>query len=280
MAISPGSTLNVWSDPFARPLLLQVRLGSTVNDPGARTRDDLGTMISVTPEVYGVPRILHQVWINDREPALPEPFRAYRDAWQRLHPQWDYFLWNLENIDFELRRPELLPRCTGYAQMADVLRLEVLYRFGGVYVDTDFEPLRPIDQVFDPSSNHFFCSEDGLAISTGIMGSTRGSPLISRLLDALPEELGNHAPNIETGPVFVTRQLLSGGFAPDVQVAPTAWFYPYNWDQPHLSSGPFPEAYAVHRWAHSWKVERSYRARVMRALRFARRQGVASRRVV
>ena len=214
-----------------------------------------------------IPRIFHQIWINDRDPEMPDEYRRYRDRWLALHPDWQYRLWNRDNLDFVQRRADLMSQCAHYAQMADVLRLEVLYRHGGVYLDTDFEPLRPIDTILDGAAGHLFCSEDGAHISTGLIGARPGSPLIARLLDALPQRLGVAPVNVETGPTFVTRQLMTQGFDADVQLAPSRWFYPYGWDEPHRAHEEFPEAYAVHRWAHSWGTPPTLRARVARGLR-------------
>jgi len=214
-----------------------------------------------------IPRIFHQVWINDSSPELPDEYRRYRDRWLELHPGWEYRLWNRDNLDFVQRRADLMSQCAHYAQMADVLRLEVLFQHGGVYLDTDFEPLRPIDAIVGGDAGHVFCSEDGAHISTGLIGARPRSPLIARLLDALPKRLGGQPVNVETGPSFVTRQLLAEGFDADVRVAPSRWFYPYGWDEPHRAGESFPEAFAVHRWAHSWGKPPTLRSRVGRGLR-------------
>ncbi len=212
-----------------------------------------------------IPRIFHQIWINERQPELPDVFRRYRDRWLELHPGWEYRLWNRENLDFTPRRPELIAQCRHYAQMADVLRLEVLYQHGGVYLDTDFEPLRPIDSLLQ-GAGHFFCSEDGAHVSNAIIGARPASPLISRLLDALPERLGVLPINLETGPLFVTRQLLGEGFDGDVRFVPGRLFYPYGWDEPHRAGESFPHALAVHRWAGSWAQSVGVIERLRRAL--------------
>ncbi|NLD69589.1 MAG: hypothetical protein GX644_12340 [Limnobacter sp.] len=217
-----------------------------------------------------IPRIFHQVWINHADPTLPAAFRAYSDKWRAMHPAWEYRLWNLDTCDFELQRPELIGRCANYAQMADVLRLEILYRYGGVYIDTDFEPLRPIEPVLD-GAEHFFCSEDGAHLSNSIFGARPESPLILRLLRGLPTELGREPANVETGPRYFTRTLLCEGFDADVKLLPSRLFFPYQWDEPHRAGESFPEAFAVHRWAHSWRGPQSrglrVRARVARMIR-------------
>ncbi len=213
-----------------------------------------------------IPRTFHQIWINERNPELPDEYRRYRDGWLALHPGWKYRLWNLGNLDFVQRRPELISQCTHYAQMADILRLEVLYQHGGVYLDTDFEPLRPIDAIVE-GAGHLFCSEDGASVSIGIIGARARSSLIGSLIDALPAKLGLGPVNQETGPGFVTRQLLAQGFEGDVRFAPSRQFYPYGWDEQHRANESFPDAYAVHRWAHSWGGSLSRRQRVVKAVR-------------
>lgn len=213
-----------------------------------------------------IPRVLHHIWINAADPSLPAPFSTYRDGWRALHPDWTLRLWNLDNIDFPLVRPELLPLCANYAQMADVLRLEVLHRHGGVYIDTDFEPIRPIDALLQ-GAEHVFCSEDGVSVSTGFLAAVPGSMLIRRCLDALPQRLGAAPPNVESGPGFITGQLLREGFDGGVRLLPSRLLYPYRMHEPERAAGPFPDAYAVHRWAHSWSPPRSLARRVAGRLR-------------
>lgn len=212
-----------------------------------------------------IPRIFHHIWINRAEPRLPGRFAAYRDSWLRAHPAWEFRLWNLDNLDFPLRRPELLQQCTSYAQLSDVLRLEVLYRYGGVYVDTDFECFRPID-AFVRGAEAFFCSENGSAVSSGIMGSVPCNPLFERLLANLPARLGLQPPNIETGPRYLTEQLLGGGFGPGVVLAPSHCFYPYHPGQPIATAESAPRSYGAHHWAHLWANprNRTLLARILR----------------
>lgn len=213
-----------------------------------------------------IPRTFHQVWINDACPVLPDAYSAYAAAWLRLHPGWGYRLWNLDNLDFPLRRPELIPRCGSYAQVADVLRLEVLYRYGGVYIDTDFEPFKCIEPLLD-GVRMFLCSEDGVTITQSIIGAEPSAPLVLRLLDGLPQHVGIEAPNLETGPSYVTRNLLTGGFREGLTLFPTKYFYPYDWTEQHRSREYFPEAYAAHRYAHSWASTPSFAEKATRRMR-------------
>jgi mannosyltransferase OCH1-like enzyme len=182
---------------------------------------------------------------------MPEEFSAYTAEWLRLHPGWEHRLWNLDNLDFPLRRRELIPQCKSYSQMSDLLRFEVLYRYGGVYIDTDFQPFKCIEPLLDGVST-FLCSEDGETLTASIVGSEPAAPLLLRLVDGLPEKIGMEAPNIETGPTYVTRVVLTEGVHNDLTIFPTSYFFPYNMYELHRRNEDFPDAYAAHRYAHSW----------------------------
>lgn len=194
----------------------------------------------------------HQIWINSTNPELPERFRRYRDTWLALHPDWEYHLWNLENLDFEPQCAELLKQCRHPAQMADLLRMEILYRHGGVYVDIDFECLRPIDGLLD-NVNVFACSEDGLHITNSIVGGRAGAELFKTLMDCAPQTLGLAQINVETGPGLFTRTVLTHGFDNNFTLFPTKYFFPFNYHTPDKHTVDLTQSYAVHHYADSWK---------------------------
>jgi mannosyltransferase OCH1-like enzyme len=214
-----------------------------------------------------IPKVFHQIWINRNNPELPEKFRDYRDSWLALHPDWEYKLWNLDNLGFTPRRMDLVNSASNYAQMADVLRYEILLRHGGVYLDTDFECLRNIEPILVGVEN-FSCSEDGRSVSIGIIGATPGSIYMERCISALPERVGETNTAEETGPGLMTRVLLREGIAGDFALFPQEWFYPYSWNEPHRANEQFPDAYAVHRWAHSWgDADRKLTTRIRRKIK-------------
>mgnify|MGYP001636537259 CR=1 FL=1 len=201
-----------------------------------------------------IPKVFHQIWINKSDPELPEQFKLYRDGWLALHPDWEYKLWNLENLDFTPKRLDLIRSASNYAQMADILRYEILFQHGGVYLDTDFECLRNIDSILIGVKN-FSCSEDGRSVSIGIIGAEPRSVYMERCVSALPAKVGEIDTTLETGPGLLTRVLLGEGINSDFTLFPQKWFYPYNWDELYRANELFADSYAVHRWAGSWSNE-------------------------
>jgi len=209
-----------------------------------------------------IEKIFHQIWINSESSELPAQFKQYRDTWLAHHPDWEYRLWNLENLEFEPRCKDLLSQCQHPAQMADLLRMELLYHYGGVYIDTDFECLHSLDEVLEDVTA-FSCSEDGRCISIGIMGAHKGSRLFKAVIDNFPSSLGHMPVNVETGPVFFTDVILRKGFKNNFTLFPTHYFYPFNYHTDEPKSVDLSSSYAVHHYADSWKPSVSKYRRVL-----------------
>ena len=88
-----------------------------------------------------VPRILHWVWVGGGG-EIPAKFRPMMDSWRTLHPEWQTVIWTDDKVTWELRNSALMLQADTYAELSDIVRLEVVERFGGVYIDTDFEALQ------------------------------------------------------------------------------------------------------------------------------------------
>src|SRR5205823_736037 len=96
---------------------------------------------------------------------------------------------------------------------SDVMRLEILYRYGGVYVDCDSEPLRPLDDLLEDiecfaawSPNRGDAGQRPVA--NGTIGCEPRHPFIAEAIRALPASVrafaGNHIAHV-TGPWHLTR---------------------------------------------------------------------------
>jgi len=97
------------------------------------------------PEVSVIPKIFHQVWLGPN--PMPDEYLRYRDTWAQHHPEWEFRLWSEQNLPVTLQREEARDRLRVPAERADMLRLEVLLESGGVYIDTDMECLRSIEEL-------------------------------------------------------------------------------------------------------------------------------------
>jgi hypothetical protein len=239
-----------------------------------------------------IPRILHQTW---KDAEVPERWRALAAGWRARHPDWAYRLWT----DADLRRlvadhyPELLSTFEAYDHeicRVDTARYLLLHRHGGVYVDLDFECLRPIGPLLEghrlvlgeePASHleltivRRHLSPPRRIVCNAFAASAPGHPFWMHLAQELRSHAGADDPLDATGPFRLTAAV-EGWEGPDpVRVEPATRLYPLDkhevadgaLDRPDTRGRLAREAYAVHHWAGSWIPGFQARARRLRAAR-------------
>jgi len=95
-----------------------------------------------------IPKILHQIWIG---PKIPPAYLSGLSAkLKALHPGWEYHLWNDESLaELNLDNWDLVERSQNWAEKADIIRASLLEKFGGVYLDEDFEVFSALDELHE-----------------------------------------------------------------------------------------------------------------------------------
>lgn len=220
----------------------------TGNREGMRALVEEGRASEASPE-SGIPRLLHRV--------VPEETNATAERWwaefQRLHPGWR-FMTHRDPLDpavFPLTSP-YWGKVTAGAQLADLVRLEALLHWGGIYVDQDVEPFRPFGPLL--SLEAFAAWEDPKVIPNAVMGARPGHPAIRAALDAaikaIPRGVWEGGPGVTTR-VFRDRD--------DVLVLPPGTFYDVDYRDPDrdrlMRERPAPWTFARHHYWGSWLPE-------------------------
>ncbi len=85
-----------------------------------------------------IPKIIHQVWFGN-EP-IPKNYQYFLETWRQYHPDWQVKIWTEADIlkeNFDSIDLFLLAR--SYAEQSDIMRYEIIQRYGGLYIDTDVE---------------------------------------------------------------------------------------------------------------------------------------------
>jgi inositol phosphorylceramide mannosyltransferase catalytic subunit len=219
-----------------------------------------------------IPKVMHRIWVGSEMPA---EFIAYGRGWQERHPEWTHVLWTdhpqpempgvsiaapfgLRNQDLYDAAATLAPKNVGQFK-ADVLRYELLLDAGGVYVDCDFECLRPLDGLLTNIGSFVAWERNGIWLNNAIMGAVPHldffAQLVGRLKANVTANVGKR-PNIMSGPQFLTavyRQRRRARLTVPTVFA-QALFYPYSWNELHRKGQPFPQAYAVHHWNNRRRV--------------------------
>jgi mannosyltransferase OCH1-like enzyme len=194
---------------------------------------------------------IHQIWIGDN--PLPTPWTDTVKDFAKEY-NYTYKLWTDASVK-DLRMddiPGLKAVYTSFrgelAGRADILRLLILYTFGGIYIDADTVIMKPANFhrfLTKNTAGVFFGWENltaartrklGLGkirrlVANGIIGAEAGHPFIKELLEGLVENSkGKKEAWKAVGPLYVTKQYMAlKKKFPDVHVYPMRYFYPRAW---------------------------------------------------
>lgn len=221
----------------------------------------------------GIPRIIHQTWKNAEVPA---EWRPYQERWRALHPDWEYRFWTDADLHAFIREHYgwFLPIYEGYPDpimRADAARYFLLFHFGGLYADLDYECLRPFDELIagcrlliglEPAAH----LEEPITKATGLqrmlcnalMASEPGHPFWEHVFRQVvashkaPEALG------ATGPHMLTYAYNAYARPDELSVLPAEQLHPITSYQRWVAMAPEEQAaiarvaYGLHHWSNSW----------------------------
>jgi mannosyltransferase OCH1-like enzyme len=197
-----------------------------------------------------IPKVFHRIWLGG---SMPEEFIHYGETWKAHNPGWTLKLWTEENLT--TRYPDLVKRCWKYRHESNIYRYELLLREGGIYIDTDFECLRPIGPLIEgmDAFSAYQLDEPSLegAIAPGLFGTVPGAPFMNDLVEHIPDAF-SETHWLNCGPPYFTSIVRRH---PEVHIFPRLHFYPYLWDELERKAEVFDHAYAVHHWSSKARPE-------------------------
>jgi len=192
-------------------------------------------------------KTIHFCWFGS--PA-PSAVAARLDRWQKLHPSWAIRQWNESKIDVSgCAYAQACLQRRDWAYLSDYVRLQVLAKEGGVYLDADVELLKPLEGFIDGSFHIGYMHN--CALGTAVMISPANHPILGRLIaqyQNLPPNRGinNNAILTEFFLKHVEGFLLTGKSwsSPNIRVHPKTWF-----EQPTLDEAG---GFAIHLFNRAW----------------------------
>ncbi|MFA0812840.1 glycosyltransferase family 32 protein [Microbulbifer epialgicus] len=98
-----------------------------------------------------IPKLIHVTW---KSKNLPDNFSRVLSYWKSLNPNYKIVLWTDEDNRNLIREKfpfflEVYDSYTNHIQRVDAVRYCILYTYGGIYVDLDFLPIRPLGTFFE-----------------------------------------------------------------------------------------------------------------------------------
>lgn len=204
-----------------------------------------------------IPKKIHCIWLGGRD--YDKTSKIAIESWYRVLHDYQIEIWNENRLDIDslMNENRFLKECHKrklWAFMSDYLRLYILYNYGGIYMDTDVEVLRSMDDLL---INDFFIGyEADDYIGTGIIGAKKGNRTIKRLLDFYDSEIWNV--DYYQNPIIFKKVFDS---EPDILdgcvIYPQDFFSPYN--PKDVTKYPIStiDTYCIHWYNSNWGMSRS-----------------------
>lgn len=128
-----------------------------------------------------IPKIIHYCWFG-RKP-MPERNRLCVESWKRYCPDYQIIEWNEDNYDVGKNRYMKQAYEAGkYGYVPDYARIDLLYEHGGIYMDTDVELVRNLDDLLCLRAYTSFEEYPTINFGGG-SGSEKGFGLLKEILD-------------------------------------------------------------------------------------------------
>lgn len=188
------------------------------------------TLVGSTARALSIPKILHFVWCG---PEMPDWARENIERFEAINPEYITMLHGEEMLLEEFRKGyEQIDEKKEWCRKSDLIRLSALVRFGGWYFDTDFLPVRPIDDIVKDHGGikcgAFVTQGTPRQVANGIIGVNINSPFLRAVREeaAALSSKGTQYTWDEYGPALFTR--VAHDMPSEVVVGAMSSFYPYQ----------------------------------------------------
>lgn len=196
-----------------------------------------------------IPKIIHQIWVGPN--PMPEKSHGFIEKIKELHPGFEYRLWGNADITPEnFKNYEIIMKASSYAQKSDIMRYEILYKYGGIYLDIDME----VFQNMSPLLTHdlVVCNEDeniNSYMTNAFIACIAGNENLKNCVNSVPTINFSQSINVATGPYYFRRNFTA---LASIRVLPTKTCYPVHFTRKSEKPAIDAEVFMQHHWDKNW----------------------------
>lgn len=202
-----------------------------------------------------IEKTLHYCWFGNGD--LSELEVGCMETWNKIMPDYKIVRWDESSFPID-SHPYVKEayEAKKYAFVSDYVRLWVLYNNGGIYLDTDYKILKPLDDFLN--CNLFMGNENDDFIGTAIIGAEKGHWLIKQWLEYYDTHLFKITPNTYNmipNTMIIADIMSNYGYKSgnlfkmqDVDIFERDVFYPEKVNE--------KETYGIHYFRGSWWSEK------------------------
>lgn len=224
-----------------------------------------------------IPKKIHYMWLGKKQ--IPAKLQKCIDSWKRYCPDYEIIQWNEDNYDVD-KHPYMRDAYEqgAYGFVPDYARLDILYRYGGLYMDTDVEVRKNLDPLLYQEA---FCGVEKWQIINfgGCSGAVKGHPMMEKFIEAR-EGISfldkNGRKNTLTCGYYDTNVALENGYCINgktqyiqgMNIYASDYFHPFDYMSGHMDMTK--HTYSVHWFNGGWLDEGMRRANEDAMRRFDR----------
>jgi len=223
-----------------------------------------------------IPKKIHYCWFGNSE--IPERFKQYIDTWRKFCPDYEIIQWNESNYDITKNRyMHQAYENKRWGFVPDYARLDIIYNHGGIYLDTDVEIVKPLDDLLELSgfAGQECCSKC-VALGVGF-AAEKGNEIIKLMMESYADRdfvLPNGEMDTLPAPAINTKPLSDIGYkwkneiqeleyrGSKITIFPREYFCPIDYDtgENFLSE----ETYMIHHYAGTWQTAEALEIRKLK----------------
>lgn len=227
--------------------------------------------------IFKIPKTIHLIWVGPK--PFPQSSVETIRSWKAHHPDWTFIFWTdrkrpspckdmkvrlVEDFDFQFLK-EKYEESKNWGEKSDLWRYEILYKYGGIYIDHDARCLRPF-HCLNTGYDFYACLEmphegiEDLAVTAGIgiIGAKPGHPVLREAIQKVLDRWDTVTQNFSASdPLVQARRVahrsyiaLTHAFNRGLNhpenidiVFPACYFYPKH---------GLPGFYSEHLYGTSW----------------------------
>ena len=146
-----------------------------------------------------IPKIIHQIWLGpNKRPDIW--MNSWKNDYIKQNPDWKYKLWTEKEINkLQLINRKQYDYEKHYPGKSDIARYEILYQFGGVFIDADSlwinKPNNSLNKILDMSKKYgMFAAEEPVnkwSIANGVIGFTVKHNILCEIINYISKNYFN-----------------------------------------------------------------------------------------
>jgi len=220
-----------------------------------------------------IPKKIHYCWFGKK--TIPKKDQKCIASWKKFCPDYEIIEWNEQNYDVTLNAyMEVAYNERKWGFVPDYARFDIIYRYGGFYLDTDVELLKSLDELRVNSAYIGFESEIWLSGGVGF-GAVQNNPVIKELRDMYKNKKFKNEDgtlNLTPSPHYITELFVKKGLKRNNQlqiidgitIYPTDYFGAKDYYTGKINKTV--RTISIHHYNASWKTPHQRRMLKVRRL--------------